>query len=82
MIIIATIPGIPISAASIAAFACVLVAIQVTSGWIVPQPNQNVWVILAKSLLQDNFCMAMGSMDDLLSTCLVGIPLSKNDYPL
>ncbi|TRZ06918.1 hypothetical protein HGM15179_020188 [Zosterops borbonicus] len=48
--------------------------------WIVPQPNQNIWVTLAKTLQQDNLCLS-GSLDNPLLTCLVGIPLAANEYP-
>ncbi|RMB92639.1 hypothetical protein DUI87_30948 [Hirundo rustica rustica] len=44
-------------------------------------PNQNIWVILAKALQQDNLCLSMGSVDNLLSMCLVGVPLAANEYP-
>ncbi|XP_032932166.1 uncharacterized protein LOC117005046 [Catharus ustulatus] len=51
-------------------------------GWIAPQPNQNVWVTLAKTLKQDNLCLSMGNLDNPLSTCLVGIPLVADDWPV
>lgn len=51
-------------------------------GWITPQPNQNVWVTLAKTLKQDNLCLSMGNLDNPLSTCLVGIPLVADDWPV
>lgn len=38
--------------------------------WIVPQPNQNIWVTLS-----------IASLDNLLSSCLVGIPLAAYEYP-
>ncbi|XP_059717972.1 uncharacterized protein LOC132335432 [Haemorhous mexicanus] len=69
------------NAATGAATIYLLLTIQVASGWIIPQLKQNVWVTLAKSLQQENLCMTMGSVDDPLSTCLVGIPLSQNEYP-
>lgn len=50
------------------------------AAWIVPQPKQNIWVTLAKTLQQENWCLPMGSLDNLLSTCLVGIPLAANEY--
>lgn len=53
-----------------------MIAISTASAWIVQQPKQNLWATLAKTLKQDNFCMAMGSVDNPLSTCLVGIPLA------
>lgn len=49
--------------------------------WIYSQPKQNIWVTLAKTLQQDSLCMSMGSVNDPLSTCLVRIPLTTNDYP-
>lgn len=42
--------------------------------WIVPQPSQNIWVTLAKTLEQDNLCLSMDSVDNPLSMCLVGVP--------
>ncbi|XP_053787455.1 uncharacterized protein LOC128781684 [Vidua chalybeata] len=48
----------------------------------VPQPKENVWVTLAKSIGQEQLCMALGGVDNPLSTCLVGVPLSENDFPL
>ncbi|XP_053832584.1 uncharacterized protein LOC128806783 [Vidua macroura] len=59
----------------------VIIWLSPVRSWIVPQLRENIWVTLAKSLKQDNFCMAMGSVDNPLSTCLVGVPLSPNDYP-
>ncbi|TRZ06579.1 hypothetical protein HGM15179_020527 [Zosterops borbonicus] len=49
--------------------------------WIVPQPNHNIWVTLVKSLQQDNLCLSMGSVENPLSTCLVGVPLTASEYP-
>ncbi|XP_059729035.1 uncharacterized protein LOC132341473 [Haemorhous mexicanus] len=51
-------------------------------GWISPQPSHNVWVTLAKTLKQDNLCLSMGSIDNPLSTCLVGIPFVADDWPV
>ncbi|OWK52329.1 Endogenous retrovirus group K member 8 Pol protein [Lonchura striata] len=51
------------------------------NGWIIQKPKQNIWVTLMKTINQDNFCMAMGGVEDLLSTCLVGVPFSPKDYP-
>lgn len=45
--------------------------------WIVPQPSQNIWVTLAKTLQQDNLCLSVGSADNPLSTCLLGAPLAE-----
>lgn len=62
--------------------ACVLLLLMaVTDSWIVKQPQENVWVTLAKALRLENMCLSMGSAQNPLSTCLVGIPLSQNDYP-
>lgn len=49
--------------------------------WIVPQPRANVWVTLAKALQQDHMCPCMGSVNDPLSSCLVGIPLREDEPP-
>lgn len=51
--------------------------------WIVLQPNQNIWVTLAKTLQKDNMCLSMESIENLLSylLCLLGIPLTANDDP-
>lgn len=74
-------PRTPQNTLTAPATVIVLLCIQAAVGWVVPQPTENVWVTLAKSLKQDNFCMAMGGAEDPLSTCLVGIPLSPNEYP-
>lgn len=58
----------------------VLLALPAAVMWIVPQPKQNIWVTLAKTLQEDSLCMSMGSVNDPLSTCLVGIPLTAKDY--
>ncbi|TRZ07396.1 hypothetical protein HGM15179_019703 [Zosterops borbonicus] len=50
--------------------------------WVVPQPSHNVWVTLAKTLNQDNLCLSMGILDNPLPTCLVGIPLVADDWPI
>lgn len=42
---------------------------------------QNIWVILVKTLQQDSLCLYIGTVENLLSTCLVGIPLTANYYP-
>ncbi|RMC12053.1 hypothetical protein DUI87_11186 [Hirundo rustica rustica] len=44
------------------------------------KPNENIWVTLAKTLQQDNLCLSMGSIDNQLSTCLVGVPLAADEY--
>lgn len=59
----------------------IILAPTVTTAWIVRQAKQNVWVTLAKSITQDNFALSMGSVEDLLSTCLVDIPLTARDCP-
>ncbi|XP_053798685.1 uncharacterized protein LOC128788017 [Vidua chalybeata] len=63
-----------------AAFVTIL-WLHLAGSWLVPQPKENVWVTLAKSIGQKQLCMAMGSVDSPLSTCLVGVPLSENDFP-
>ena len=50
--------------------------------WIIPEPKQNVWVTLEKTLQQDNLCLAMGDLSDPLALCLLGIPLMARDHPL
>lgn len=60
----------------------ILLWLQAADSWVVPQPKENVWVTLAKSLQQDNLCLAMGNVDNLLSTCLVGVPLVADDWPV
>lgn len=45
------------------------------------QPQENVWITLAKALKLQNMCLSMGSAHNPLSTCLVGIPLSAQEYP-
>lgn len=47
--------------------------------WIGPQSNRNIWVTLARILKEDNMGLSMGSLDNPLSTCLVGIPLIADD---
>lgn len=49
--------------------------------WIVPQPKANVWRTLASALGQEHICLDMGSAEDPMSSCLVGIPLSLNEFP-
>ncbi|XP_071282027.1 uncharacterized protein [Agelaius tricolor] len=49
--------------------------------WIVPQPKANVWRTLANALGQEHICLDMGSAEDPMSSCLVGIPLSPNELP-
>lgn len=51
------------------------------TAWIIKQPQENVWVTLAKSLQQDSLCLSMGNAHNPLSTYLVGIPLQPQDYP-
>ncbi|XP_063003949.1 LOW QUALITY PROTEIN: serine/threonine-protein kinase pim-1-like [Melospiza melodia melodia] len=71
----------PLPSLLLPVFISALIRIQVTTSWIIPQPKQNIWVTLVKSLKQDNLCMAMESVDDPLLTCLVGVSLSPNDCP-
>lgn len=59
----------------------ILLAFLTMKAWILTQPQENVWVTLAKSLQQDNMCLSMGSAASPLASCLVGIPLGPNDYP-
>lgn len=47
--------------------------------WLVAQPHKSIWVMLAKTLLEEDICSSMGSADNSLATCLVGIPLNPND---
>ncbi|XP_058716083.1 uncharacterized protein LOC131590192 [Poecile atricapillus] len=49
--------------------------------WLVAQPQENVWITLAKTLQQDHMCLSMGSATNPLSSCLVGIPLKPHEYP-
>ncbi|OWK52528.1 Pol polyprotein [Lonchura striata] len=66
----------------IAATLPILLWLHVADGWVVPQPKENIWITLAKSLQQDNLCLAMGNVDNPLSTCLVGVPLIADDWPV
>lgn len=47
-----------------------------TGSWLVPQPRENVWVTLAHSLGQDNFCLSSGAAGNPQSSCLMGVPWS------
>lgn len=49
---------------------------------IVPQPRQNIWVTLAKTLQQENICLSTAAARDPMSTCLVGVPLQTGEYPV
>ncbi|XP_058716953.1 uncharacterized protein LOC131590705 [Poecile atricapillus] len=51
------------------------------AAWIVPQPKQNVWVMLVKSLQRDELCLSTGAAGNPMTTCLVGIPLKPEEYP-
>lgn len=51
------------------------------SPWIVPQPKANVWRTLAQAMGQDNICLDLGSAEDPMSSCLVGIPLPLFEFP-
>ncbi|XP_064243190.1 uncharacterized protein LOC135279665 [Passer domesticus] len=53
----------------------------IASSWIVPQPKQNVWKMLAGALGRDHLCLTATSAADPLSTCLVGIPLPPKEFP-
>ena len=46
--------------------------------WVVPQPQKNIWVTLAHALKQDQVCLS--SVNDPLSTCLVGILLQPSEH--
>lgn len=52
------------------------------NAWIVPQPQSNAWITLAKVLNQDHMCLSMASVNNLMSTCLVGIPFQPFEFPL
>lgn len=52
-----------------------------TVGWIVPQPKVNVWTTLARSLGQDHICLSSTSSTSPISTCLVGIPFTPEEFP-
>lgn len=52
-----------------------------TDEWIVPQPKANVWKTLARSLGQDHICLSSSSSTSLMSTCLVRIPFSQEQFP-
>ncbi|XP_063249615.1 uncharacterized protein LOC134548648 [Prinia subflava] len=49
--------------------------------WIVPQPQENVWAVLAKSLGQDHICLSQTSASNPLASCLVGIPFKDREMP-
>lgn len=49
--------------------------------WIVPQPRANVWKTLAQAMGQDHICLDLGSAEDPMSSCLVGIPLPLFEFP-
>lgn len=51
-----------------------MLLISSVDSWLVPQPKENVWVILAKFLQQDSLCMKTNAVEDPMSMCLVGIP--------
>ncbi|KAL9869560.1 syncytin-A-like [Geothlypis trichas] len=70
------------SVSAVLTAAWMLVTVPCALGWISPQPSHNVWVTLAKTLNQDNMCLSMGSVDNPLSTCLVGIPFAADDWPV
>lgn len=48
--------------------------------WLVPQPAENVWVTLAKSLQQENFCLNTGVAGDPMKSCLVGLPWDIHQF--
>ncbi|XP_036245695.1 uncharacterized protein LOC118690841 [Molothrus ater] len=49
--------------------------------WIVPQPKANVWRTLAQAMGQEHICLDLGSAEDPMSSCLVGIPLPPFEFP-
>ncbi|XP_066427522.1 uncharacterized protein [Molothrus aeneus] len=51
------------------------------SPWIVPQPRANVWRTLAQAMGQEHICLDLGSAEDPMSSCLVGIPLPLFEFP-
>lgn len=51
----------------------------VNEAW-VPQPKTNVWLPLAKAIYQSTLCISMTSPSDPFQTCLVGIPLTKDEW--
>lgn len=53
----------------------------IVEAWIVPQPRQNVWATLGDVLQWDHLCLSVASADDPMLTCLVGVPLSLDQYP-
>ncbi|XP_058698353.1 uncharacterized protein LOC131580759 [Poecile atricapillus] len=59
----------------------VMLAVAQTKGWIVPQPKQNVWMMLAKSLQREELCLSTGAAGNPMTTCLVGIPLKPEEFP-
>ncbi|XP_053859957.1 uncharacterized protein LOC128822292 [Vidua macroura] len=71
-----------ISVGAVLTAAWMLFTVPYAFGWISPQPSHNVWVTLAKTLKQDNMCLSMGSIDNPLSTCLVGILFVADDWPV
>ncbi|KAL9821810.1 uncharacterized protein GJ701_016764 [Geothlypis trichas] len=48
---------------------------------LIPPTGNNIWTSLARSLGQDHICLHAESATDPLSSCLVGIPVSPQDYP-
>lgn len=54
--------------------------ILVMSSWLVPQPKENVWITLAKSLEQESFCLNTGAVGDPMLLCLVGIPWDIHEF--
>ncbi|XP_063257816.1 uncharacterized protein LOC134559070 [Prinia subflava] len=53
----------------------------IAQAWLVPQPQQNVWTVLAKSLGQDHICLNQASAANPMASCLVGIPFKDREMP-
>lgn len=52
----------------VTAMITIILWLQSADSWIVPQPKENVWITLVKSLQQDNLCLAIGNVDNPSST--------------
>ncbi|XP_048151952.1 uncharacterized protein LOC125322343 [Corvus hawaiiensis] len=48
--------------------------------WIVPQPAANVWSVLARTMGQDHICLSTAAAQNPMATCLVGIPLEREEF--
>lgn len=56
-------------------FCSFLNAVILGSHWVVPQPKQNIFVMLANITKQDMMCLSIASPGNPFSTCLVGLPM-------